>query len=94
MLDTITRNLTIDQLIFLDCDPRVCHQRIQERGRPEEASVSLDYLQRVEKQHHSFFEAIQGKQKSIQVSRVNSSNSGPEDLVHEILMHIESKVKH
>ncbi|CCA61412.1 hypothetical protein AV955_gp055 [Diadromus pulchellus ascovirus 4a] len=37
--------------IYLDLDPRVCHQRIAQRNRFEERNISLDYLIRLDERY-------------------------------------------
>lgn len=52
--------VSVDQIkhyhvIYLRTEPSVCLERIKQRARPEEINISLDYLQRLHKQHEKTF---------------------------------------
>jgi deoxyadenosine/deoxycytidine kinase len=36
-------------LLYLDCRPETCLERIQKRGRPQEKGITLDYLRKIHK---------------------------------------------
>lgn len=38
----------LNGVIYLDADPKICLQRIKDRGRKEEQEITLDYLERLE----------------------------------------------
>lgn len=40
--------------IYLQTDPKVCYDRIQKRKRPEEAKVSIDYLELLHNKHEKW----------------------------------------
>lgn len=41
-------------LVYLRTDPEVVYQRIKARARPEEAQVSLEYLQQLHRMHEDW----------------------------------------
>eukprot|EP00899_Mesostigma_viride_P023196 jgi/Mesvir1/4060/Mv25218-RA.1 len=47
--------LVPDAFLYLQASPEVCMERMKRRGRPEEATVGLDYLTRLHCQHESWF---------------------------------------
>lgn len=47
-----------DVMIYVKTDPKVCFQRMQDRGRECESTVSLDYLQGVHDKHEAMFQHI------------------------------------
>ena len=46
----------IKRIIYLDAPPALCKHRMDQRGRQAESSVSLDYLQSLDKQYNSALE--------------------------------------
>ena len=44
-----------DFIIYLRTDPKVCYERMKKRNRPEEDSVSLDYLKSNHELHENLF---------------------------------------
>lgn len=42
------------KIIYLKCEPQVCFNRIQIRGREEEKSINLDYLNKLHKAHEDW----------------------------------------
>jgi deoxyadenosine/deoxycytidine kinase len=47
--DELAELYNVHDIIFMNCSPKVCHERIIRRSRQGEAGVSLDYLERLEK---------------------------------------------
>lgn len=41
-------------IIYLQCDPEIALKRIQKRGRPEETSIGLNYLNKLHKYHENW----------------------------------------
>ena len=37
----------VDHIVYLRCAPEIAYARIHQRGRPEEANISLDYLKQI-----------------------------------------------
>ena len=46
--------LKLDGIVYLRCEPEVCHTRLQKRGREEEEGVGLDYLQQLHARHETW----------------------------------------
>lgn len=47
-------NLSNQKIIYLRCDPQIAYDRIKKRGRIEEESVSMEYLQKLHKYHEDW----------------------------------------
>ena len=47
-------NIPQKYFIYLKCDPEISHKRIKERNRPEEESVSLEYLKTLHNLHEEW----------------------------------------
>jgi len=41
-------------LVYLDTDPQVCFERMQERGRPEETHITIEYLSALHMRHQQW----------------------------------------
>ena len=41
-------------IIYLQCDPEICYERILKRGRPEEEGISFEYLCELHKSHEEW----------------------------------------
>jgi deoxyadenosine/deoxycytidine kinase len=48
--------VTKPRLIYLRCDPQTCFERIAHRKRPEEADISLEYLQKLHDKHEKWMQ--------------------------------------
>lgn len=44
----------VDLIIYLQTDPDVVHERIERRGRPEEAGISAEYLRTLHRLHEAW----------------------------------------
>ena len=44
----------IKGIIYLQCDPTICYERILKRGRPEEAGISYEYLVDLHESHEEW----------------------------------------
>ena len=44
-------NVLPDAMIYLRCSPEIAYQRVKKRNRPEEASITLEYLQSLHQYH-------------------------------------------
>ncbi len=51
---------TLDVIIYLDVSAEVCHKRLLQRGRPEEATIPLDYLLSLQAKHEEMLTAFKG----------------------------------
>lgn len=49
--DTLSKNLKIDKLIYVDAKPEICKERIIKRNREGENEISIDYLNKCEIYH-------------------------------------------
>jgi deoxyadenosine/deoxycytidine kinase len=50
------------KVIYLRCDPQICHQRIAQRKRPEESEISIEYLQMLHDKHEKWIESYEPSQ--------------------------------
>lgn len=50
-----------DAIIYIQCPPEVCLQRMHARGRPAEARVSLDYLHKIDFMYSQMLKYFPGK---------------------------------
>ena len=46
---------TPDIVIYLKCDPEICFQRVNQRNRDGESSISLDYLKRLDSKYNQLY---------------------------------------
>lgn len=49
----------VDLIIYLRSDPELLYNRIKARGRPEEANITLEYLQALHERHEDWL--VRGK---------------------------------
>lgn len=49
--DTLSKNLKIDKLVYVDAKPEICQERIIKRNRDGENEISIDYLNKCEIYH-------------------------------------------
>jgi deoxyadenosine/deoxycytidine kinase len=59
-----------DIIIYLQCSPELCHQRIKTRGRESEQNIELDYLKKV----HNKYEILYNSNLNIKVIKINAEN--------------------
>eukprot|EP01083_Nonionella_stella_P162113 531860_1 len=48
-------NLQLDGIVYLRTTPETCLDRLHQRGRHEETSVSVDYLTKLHRRHEEWF---------------------------------------
>lgn len=72
-----------DLFIFLDCDPAVALQRIQKRKRPSEESISIDYLQILNKKYNEWLQTVNH-------IKVDVTHMSPNDVLDTVLKLIDS----
>jgi deoxyadenosine/deoxycytidine kinase len=46
--------IKVDLIVYLRTDPEIVHERISQRGRPEESAVTLDYLKSIHNLHEDW----------------------------------------
>ena len=84
-----------DHIIFLNAEPKTIMQRIYNRGsldssREKWNESDYEYLKRVLKKYEEIF--IENKiEKKNRITRINTENMTPEDVVNEIIKIIEYK---
>jgi deoxyadenosine/deoxycytidine kinase len=77
--------------IYLKVDPAICYQRLLKRNRDEEATVPLDYLQKLHEKHESWLiekKDIAPYMKDIPVLVLDCNNDFESNKV-ETMQHIE-----
>ncbi len=52
-----------DGFIYMRTTPGTCMQRLQKRGRSEEKTISLDYLQQIHDRHEEWLNPKDGKKE-------------------------------
>lgn len=78
-----------DVIIYLKCDPEICFQRMNQRGRECESHVPLEYLKKVHDQHEEMMG--EAERKGIRVITVDASKSS-EEVLRDVLAHIDQLV--
>ena len=58
----------VKAMIYLRCDPKICHQRIKKRNREGEQSIPLEYLQKVHDRHEEWV----NRQKNLKVLNIDT----------------------
>ncbi|KAF6252707.1 P-loop containing nucleoside triphosphate hydrolase protein [Scenedesmus sp. NREL 46B-D3] len=58
-----------DAIIFIDCPPDVCLERLQKRGRAAEAQVELDYLRKIDFMYAQMLKYFEGEVVTIDGNR-------------------------
>ncbi len=77
--------------IYLKCDAEICKQRIAKRGREEEASISLEYLQDLNKYHDAWLIDGADSANTIVIDCNEDFESNP-DKQKEMISKIREKV--
>ncbi len=77
--------------IYLKCDAEICKQRIAKRGREEEASISLEYLQDLNKYHDAWLIDGADSSNTIVIDCNEDFESNP-DKQKEMILKIKEKV--
>jgi deoxyadenosine/deoxycytidine kinase len=57
-----------EKIIYLECDPEICFERIKKRSRKGETNISLDYLYKCENYHNLWLEI---EENSIDIMRTD-----------------------
>lgn len=78
------RHVTPDIIIYLQSNPEVVYQRILERGRAEEASISLDYLQQLHEIHEDWLINKRLFQLPTSVIITLNANNSIDDMLKEL----------
>lgn len=75
--------------IYLKCDAQICKERIKKRGREEEAGISLEYLQDLNKYHDNWLIDGSDKENTIVIDCNEDFESNPEKQKKMILSIIQ-----
>lgn len=62
-------NIAIDGVLYLRCDPDVCMQRIQVRGRGAEEAIEREYIQKLHDAHEDWYGAARLPKMTIDGNR-------------------------
>ncbi|XP_077457298.1 deoxyguanosine kinase, mitochondrial isoform X2 [Stigmatopora argus] len=54
LVEQFGHRVALEGIIYLKAPPEKCMERLERRGRPEEATVKLDYLQKLHQQHQKW----------------------------------------
>ena len=77
-----------DAIIYLYCDPSICHKRIQSRDKISgDSKISLDYLKNLHIQHELVFDSVNC---DIPIYKINSQE--PPETVYANIKHILSSL--
>lgn len=79
LCDTLMMNCPLQAIIYLKCDPTICHQRIKKRNREGEEGIPLDYLQKVHDRHEEWI----SRQKNVKILTIDTGAydvQNPEEL--------------
>jgi len=60
----------VDLIIYIDTDPKICHQRIKKRNRTEELDIPLAYLENCDLKHKEWLSGTQTN-----VIKINGNDS-------------------
>lgn len=73
LFDKLFENFGWDQdvIIYVRTPPEICYQRMHQRGRECESSVSLDYLQKLDKAHAYMMEYLKQNKPSIKIIEID-----------------------
>ena len=79
--------------IYLKCDAKICKERIGKRGREEEANISLEYLQDLNKYHDEWLlNGLESDQSNTIVIDCNEDFESDTEKQKEMILKIRKKV--
>ena len=76
--------------IYLRASPEICYERIKKRGRVEEESISLEYLQGLDKYHNNWL--INGSQSNVIIIDCEEEFELDETKHNQMINQIKSKL--
>lgn len=79
LCDTLMLHCPLEAIIYLKCNPLICHQRIQKRNREGEEGIPLEYLQKVHDRHEEWI----SRQKNVKILTIDTGAydvENPEEL--------------
>jgi deoxyadenosine/deoxycytidine kinase len=75
-----------DAMIYLRCSPEIAYERVKKRNRPEESSITLEYLQSLHQYHEELL--IGNPSLNVKVIDVNEDFEENDDRIGEIFSKI------
>ena len=75
-----------DAIVYLECSPEDCLERIMKRTRKGESGIPLDYLEKLSNEYHKFIEQYEEK---IPVIRIDSSKE-VQDMLDSVITEINT----
>ena len=66
--DMFAKDYPINKIIYINTDPKVCHERIEKRSRRGENSIQLEYLSDCHKHHETM---VHDKMKNVTCLEIN-----------------------
>jgi deoxycitidine kinase/deoxyguanosine kinase len=60
-------------VIYLRCDPETCLERIKQRNRTSENTISLDYLKRLHEKYENIY--VKNPDTNMQIIQIDSTNT-------------------
>jgi deoxyadenosine/deoxycytidine kinase len=80
-----------DIVIYLKCDPNICHQRVNKRNRQGEEGITLDYLIRLHQMYESLYTST-NITKVITIDANQESEKVYEDIMNNVIRKIRFNV--
>lgn len=78
-----TQAVLPDFNIFLKCSPETCFERIKKRNRPEEQTITIDYLKLLDKKYDDLL--TKTKRKYVVI---DTENKDPGEIAYEVIQNI------
>lgn len=90
LFDKLFLNFGWDQdvIIYVRTPPEICYQRMHQRGRECESSVSLEYLQKLDKAHGFMIDFLRQNKPDIRLIEIDGIASADE-VYHNVLNILE-----
>jgi len=82
------KTINLDGIIYIQTNPELCHQRIEQRNRKGEESIPLEYLTECHNYHESWI-----NNSSVPVLYINGQHSQSNKIVLHIKEFVESYFK-
>lgn len=79
-----------DIVVYLKCPPTICHERICNRNRHGEETISIDYLQKVHEKYEKLYNS--DVTKKIKVITIDASQT-PEEVYESVMNQLIRKIR-
>lgn len=90
-LDIYKSQIKVDAFIYVQTDPEICMQRIEERNRAEEQStITLDYLNALHEAHELWLNDNNTKNNNVPIYKLNGNLN--KDAIHVEYQLLEKKI--